>query len=57
MFYLFNKVLGTVNMVWGLANQVLEDSGKLLGDTIGDRSTTGHYRPGGVSGLWILGRP
>ena len=35
----------------------LEDFGKFLGHTIGDRSTTGHYRPEGVSGLWILGRP
>ena len=45
MFYLFNKVLGTINMVWGLANQGFEDFDKFLGHTIGDRSTTGDYRP------------
>ena len=34
-------------MVRGLANQGLEDFAKFLGHTIGDRSTTGHYRPEG----------
>ena len=47
MFYLFNKVLGTINLVRGLANQGLEDFGKFLGHTIGDRSTARHYRPEG----------
>ena len=31
----------------GLANQGLGDFGKFLGHTIGDRSTTGDYRPEG----------
>ena len=52
MFYLFNKVLGTIDMVWRLANQGFEDFGKLLGHTIGDRSTTRHYRPEGS--VWFV---
>ena len=52
VFYLFNKVLGTINMVRGLTNQGLEDFGKFLGHTIGDRSTTGHYRPEGS--VWFV---
>ena len=52
MFYLSNKVLGTINMVWELANQWFEDFGKLLGHTIGDRSTTRHYMP--VGSVWFV---
>ena len=51
------KVLGGVNVVWGLANQWFQDFGKFLGYIIGYRSTTRHYSLRGVSGLWILGRP
>ena len=32
-------------MLRGLANQGLEDFGKSLGHTIGNKSTSGHYRP------------
>ena len=39
-------------MVWGLANQGFEDFGKLLGHTIGDRSTTRYYRPEGS--VWFV---
>ena len=52
MFYLFNKVLGTIDMVWGLANQRFEEFGKFLGHTIGDRSTTGDYRHEGS--VWFV---
>ena len=34
-------------MVWGFAKQGHEDFGKFLSHTIGDRSTTRHYRPEG----------
>ena len=36
MFYLFNKVLGAIDVAWGLANQGFEYFGKLLSHTIGD---------------------
>ena len=39
-------------MVWGFANQGFEDFGKFLGHTIGDRSTTGGYRPEGS--VWFV---
>ena len=42
---LFNKVLGAVDVMWGLANQGFKDFGKFLGHTIGNRSTTRHNRP------------
>ena len=42
-------------MMWGLANQVFEDFGKLLGNTIGYRSTTRHYRPQGSVQFMDLG--
>ena len=45
MFDLFHKVLGAVDMMWGLANQWFDDSGKVLSHTIGDRPITRHYRP------------
>ena len=40
VFGLFNKVLGAVNVMWGLANQGFKDFGKFLGHTVGNRSTT-----------------
>ena len=45
MFNLLNKVLDTVNIVRELANKGLEDFCKFFGHTIGDSSTTKHYRP------------
>ena len=52
MVNLFNKVFGTIDIVWGLSNQGFEDFGKLLGHTIGDRPTTRHYRPEGS--VWFV---
>ena len=42
-------------MVGGLANQGFEDFGKLLGHTIGDRSTVRHCSPKGSAWLVDLG--
>ena len=52
MFYLFNKLLGTIDVVGGLANQGFDDFGKNLGHTLGDTSTTRYYRPKGS--VWFV---
>ena len=57
LYWPLQQSLGCFGHGGGFAYHWLKYLSKYFSHSIGNRSTAGHNRPEGVSGLWILGSP